>query len=167
MRDSLPRAGARTGIVWLLLGAAVPAVTYRALDTIRDRVPGWLGLPGLDVRSVLDGQAGFDPSFKAIYDTASAPSARDERLFYDLLQRNTNIPRDVRGDPVEVNLVDALAPRVGRAPHSFMFVIDSLRQDYVSPYNPRVTFTPAIEAFARDSVVFKRAFTRYGATGLS
>ena len=58
-------------------------------------------------------------------------------------------------------------PRIGRAPHIFIFVIDSLRQDYLSPYNPGVTFTPAIDAFARDSVVFKRAFTQYGATGLS
>ena len=88
-------------------------------------------------------------------------------MFYDLLQRNTNIPREVRVDPVDVDLVDALAPRIGHPPHIFMFVIDSLRQDYVSPYNPRVTFTPAIDRFARDSVVFKRAFTRYGATGLS
>ncbi len=30
-----------------------------------------------------------------------------------------------------------------------------------------MTFTPAIDAFARESVVFQRAITRYGATGLS
>ena len=30
-----------------------------------------------------------------------------------------------------------------------------------------MTFTPALERFARESTVFERAFTRYGATGLS
>jgi hypothetical protein len=54
-----------------------------------------------------------------------------------------------------------------RPPHVFVFVIDSLRRDYVSPYNPRVRFTPALARFASESVVFERAFTRYGATGLS
>ena len=54
-----------------------------------------------------------------------------------------------------------------RKPHIFLFVVDSLRRDYLSPYNPAVRFTPAIEEFAKDSVVFKRAFTRYGGTGLS
>ena len=52
-------------------------------------------------------------------------------------------------------------------PHIFIFVVDSLRRDYVSPYNRQVTFTPALERFARESTVFERAFTRYGATGLS
>ena len=37
----------------------------------------------------------------------------------------------------------------------------------MSPYNHQVTFTPALERFARESTVFERAFTRYGATGLS
>ena len=46
-------------------------------------------------------------------------------------------------------------------------MIDSLRRDYLSPYNPAVTFTPAIDALARDSLVYRNAFTQYGATGLS
>ena len=52
-------------------------------------------------------------------------------------------------------------------PHIFLFVIDSLRPDYLSPYDDAVTFTPAIEAFASESLVFRNAFTRYGGTGLS
>ena len=45
--------------------------------------------------------------------------------------------------------------------------MDSLRRDYLSPYNPAVAFTPEIARFAQDAVVFRDAFTRYGATGLS
>ena len=52
-------------------------------------------------------------------------------------------------------------------PHIFFFVIDSLRRDYVSPYNPRVRFTPSFARFAQEDVAFDRAFTRYGGTGLS
>ena len=49
----------------------------------------------------------------------------------------------------------------------FVFVVDSLRRDYLSPYNSAVTFTPGIAALAEDSLVFRNAFTQYGATGLS
>jgi arylsulfatase A-like enzyme len=66
-------------------------------------------------------------------------------------------------------LVAHLNPSTGRKPNIFIFVIDSLRRDYVSPYNSAVTFTPALEALAedKDTVVFQNAFTRYGGTGLS
>jgi arylsulfatase A-like enzyme len=49
-----------------------------------------------------------------------------------------------------------------------LFVIDSLRRDYLFPYNGSVQFTPFIRAFAADySYVFERAFTRYSGTGLA
>lgn len=52
-------------------------------------------------------------------------------------------------------------------PHVFILLIDSLRRDYLSPYNPDVTFTPAIARFAADSYVFSNAFTAYGGTWMS
>jgi sulfatase-like protein len=55
----------------------------------------------------------------------------------------------------------------GPRPHIFLFVIDSLRRDYLSIYNPEVTFTPQLERFGRDSFVFTNAFTQYGGTWLS
>lgn len=54
-----------------------------------------------------------------------------------------------------------------RLPHVFLFVIDSLRRDYLSPYNEAVSFTPSIDRWARDQFVFRNAFTRYGGTWLS
>jgi membrane-anchored protein YejM (alkaline phosphatase superfamily) len=68
---------------------------------------------------------------------------------------------------VDVNLVRNLRPTTSPKPNIFIFVIDSLRRDYVSPYNSAVRFTPAIEDFARHGVVLENAFTRYGGTGLS
>jgi hypothetical protein len=46
-------------------------------------------------------------------------------------------------------------------------VIDSLRPDYLSPYNPQVSFTPHLSKFAAEGLVFENAFTRFGGTGLS
>ena len=49
-----------------------------------------------------------------------------------------------------------------------MFVIDSLRQDYLSPYNPGVTVYAGDRRLrARERRSSQRAFTQYGATGLS
>jgi arylsulfatase A-like enzyme len=54
-----------------------------------------------------------------------------------------------------------------RPPNVFLLVVDSLRRDYLSPYNPEVTFTPNIARLAADSDVFDRAFTRYAGTYMS
>ncbi len=59
--------------------------------------------------------------------------------------------------------VDIRAP----LPHVFILLVDSLRRDYLSPYNPAVTFTPSMAKFAADSYVFNNAFTKYGGTWMS
>lgn len=87
--------------------------------------------------------------------------------FYSFLADNTNIPRSRHISPVDINLVPHLTSTSGPTPNIFVFVIDSLRRDYVSPYNPAVTFTPMLAALGKDSIVFQNAFTRYGGTGLS
>lgn len=69
--------------------------------------------------------------------------------------------------PVSIDFVKPLKPSGARRPHIFLFVVDSLRRDYLSPYNREVSFTPAIQSFASESIVFTRAFTRYSGTGLS
>jgi len=106
-----------------------------------------------------------DVSSRLITD-ALAPGAITDVGMYEYLQRHTNIPHSVQVSPVAVDFAHLGGASPVR-PHVFVFVIDSLRRDYLSPYNDRVTFTPAIERFASESTVFDRAFTRYGATGLS
>lgn len=110
-------------------------------------------------------QARRDASSRLIVD-ALTPSAPTESGLYEYLQRNTNIPHSVHVDPVSVDFAPLARPSAYR-PHIFLFVVDSLRRDYLSPYNAAVSFTPSIGRFAADSTVFQRAFTRYGATGLS
>jgi arylsulfatase A-like enzyme len=84
-----------------------------------------------------------------------------------LLHASTNIPRATPVAAVDVNLAELSGSNATVRPHVFVLVVDSLRRDYLSPYNPAVTFTPRLEALARDSLVFRNAFTQYGATGLS
>ncbi len=74
--------------------------------------------------------------------------------------RNAKIPR-------ELNLVENLSPTTISKPNIFIIVIDSLRPDYLGVYNPRVDFTPNLDAFARDSIAMRRAFTDYAGTSLS
>ena len=85
--------------------------------------------------------------------------------FYDFLKSRTNI-REPEG-PANVSLVANLGASSGAKPNIFIFVIDSLRRDFLSPYNSAITTTPEIAKFADDSVVFENAFTRYAGTALS
>jgi len=117
--------------------------------------------------AALDAWTSHDPSRRLAGDTLTPRVPVADPGLGDFLQSNTNIARRERVEPVAIDLADLSGPPAGRRPHIFLFVVDSLRRDYVSPYNRGVTFTPAIDRFARDSTVFERAFTRYGATGLS
>ena len=97
---------------------------------------------------------------------ALTPSAPTDSGLYQYLHRNTNIPHSVHVDPVSVDFAQIAQPSKHR-PHIFLFVVDSLRRDYLSPYNAAVWFTPSFGRFAAESTVFERAFTRYSATGLA
>ena len=83
-----------------------------------------------------------------------------------ILRENTNI-RDTHIS-AGVRLADDMKPTQGDRPNIFLFVIDSMRPDYLGAYNPqRVNYTPNLDALARDSVVFKNAATQYMGTSLS
>lgn len=113
----------------------------------------------------LEKYSGFDVSFRLIRE-AVTPVVNIDPDFYKFLSRNTNLPRSTPAKPVDVKIVDSLQPASNR-PNIFMFVIDSLRADYLSAYNSSVDFTPNIGAFAKESAVFENAFSHYGGTGLS
>ncbi len=82
-----------------------------------------------------------------------------------ILRQYTNV-RDAT-TKAQVNLVERLAPGEGDRPNIFIFVIDSMRPDYLGAYNAKVDFTPNMDAFAHDSVVFHNAYTQYAGTTLS
>ncbi|HSY91897.1 MAG TPA: sulfatase-like hydrolase/transferase [Candidatus Binatus sp.] len=82
-----------------------------------------------------------------------------------IMREYTNI-RDTRTQ-AEVRLVDHLSLTQSGRPNVFVFVIDAMRPDYLGAYNPRVDYTPNLDAFARDSVVLHHAYSQYAGTSLS
>jgi len=114
--------------------------------------------------------ADYDVSFRLADDLLRLEeglSSGPGSSFFTFLAENTNIPRSTHLSPVNITLANQQDSTPARKPHIFLIVIDSLRRDYLSPYNPSIKFTPVIESLAADSVVFQNAFTRYGGTGLS
>jgi arylsulfatase A-like enzyme len=126
-----------------------------------------LPLPS-SINDSLDAYAGYDTSFRLVREIL-APTLDDESYikFYDFLLKNTSLTESVQIQPVPIRIVDDLKPTTTERPHIFYFIVDSLRQDYLASYNDKVNFTPNFDAFGRESVVFKNAFTRYGGTVLS
>ena len=114
----------------------------------------------------LDQEAGRDVEVQFLHNLLSPVQSVGQSI-YRLLQQSSNIPREVRTDPVEIQHVELLRPSQGWKPDVFIFVVDSLRRDYLGAYNPAVHFTPELDRFAKESVVMRNGFTRYGATGLS
>lgn len=151
------RAVPLSTIVYLLT-VVVTALGYRSLDLF------WRTDDTADA-DLASEYTSFDVSFALLGEILAPPV--EDKSFYAYLDANTNISRAVTVEPVELELVEELTATTGDKPHIFLFVIDSLRPDYLRPYNDAVTFTPEIERFAADSIVFEKAFTHYGATGLS
>jgi hypothetical protein len=150
------RTGGVVAAVTIAVGlAGVPAVS---------RLSAWSGDARLDPDFVLDRYSAFDASYQLVRDLLET-HAGEHASFYTFLKAHSTLNL-VAAEPVDVSFVDTFE-RTARAPHVFLFIVDSLRPDYLSPYNPKVNFTPATQAFAAESVVFERAFTRYGSTGLS
>jgi arylsulfatase A-like enzyme len=121
---------------------------------------------GTDTSHQLQSYAGRNVSFRLAQALLTSSGSGDGGL-YDFLSKRSNIARSIAVKPVDLNIVPVISEPSGPRPNIFVFVIDSLRRDYLSPYNPKVSFTPSIDRFARESAVMRNAFTRYGATGLS
>jgi glucan phosphoethanolaminetransferase (alkaline phosphatase superfamily) len=133
-------------------------------------IAGLAGLRALALRenvaAQLDEYSNYHPSFFALQQVLK-PSVEDEEhaAWYRFLTEHANIRR-----PVEVPflaLAENLTPTTLEKPNIFVFVIDALRRDYVSAYNPAVTFTPAVGSFAQESVVFQHAYSTYAGTELA
>ncbi|HXI29108.1 MAG TPA: sulfatase-like hydrolase/transferase [Vicinamibacterales bacterium] len=115
--------------------------------------------------TAIDRFAAVDPSLRLIHD-AQASRLSNTVKYYALLRSHTLLPPDGI-PPRDIDFVQPLAAARERPPNIFVIVVDSLRRDYLSPYNAGVDFTPEIGKLAADSFVFRRALTRYAGTALS
>jgi arylsulfatase A-like enzyme len=120
-----------------------------------------------DIARALDRYSARDASFDiahGLLDTSRAEPCGD---MCRIMRQYTNL-REVRVN-ADVTLVDRLEPTTGTKPNIFIFVVDSMRPDYLGAYNTKVTFTPNIDALAHDpnSVAIKNVYTQYAGTSLS
>jgi hypothetical protein len=157
------RAGARQ----VLPVCTALLLFYYTDPAIQSLLPRWLGHQGLSVRHTLDRYVVYNPTFRLVDSAVHRGAAAETSSFDRFVRANTGLSsNDVSS--VDISFAPALqASPLAQKPNVFLFVIDSLRPDYLSPYNDRVSFTPRIAEFASNSIVFRNAFTRYGGTGLS
>ena len=157
-----PRRSTMTaGICAALLTAASAAVFGAHRDGAVDAGPG----RQLDLGLAVDRYATYDPSLTVLTDVFR-PVVSDDQFF-----RTVRALGDATDDrslsAVPMTVADLRHPPAVRPPHLFVIVVDSMRPDYLGAYNAAATFTPAITAFAHDSLVMHRAFTQYAGTALS
>ena len=110
--------------------------------------------------------ADYDSSYFVIQQSLK-PIVQDEEYagFYSFLGLHANIAGTF-AEP-DAPLMSGPLARAGEKPNIVILVVDALRRDYLSPFNSDVLFTPNIEAFARDSVLFENAYTPYAGTILA
>jgi arylsulfatase A-like enzyme len=124
-----------------------------------------LGKTDGEIARALETYAGQDSSFNLAHYLISRDQVEKCDETCRTLRQYTNI-QDAHA-LVDLNLVDGLTRTTQQRPNIFIFVLDSVRRDYLGAYNPRVDFTPNLDAFARDSVVVRNAYTQYAGTTLS
>jgi hypothetical protein len=159
MSPTRPRA-------WISLVLALSSIVGLRLLSSHERVVAYAASPDGETDNSIEQYVQFDSCAKAIRDVLSSEiESKADPTLLKLLRNSSHLAGTVA--PLSIGPGEGRPVRNGVPPHIFIFVLDSLRQDYVAPYNAAVDFTPQITAFAADSVVFHNAFTRYGGTALS
>jgi hypothetical protein len=138
---------------------------YKALQATEIFWARPLGTTDDDVARAMENYASGDTSFQLVHNLLGNGRGEACGDLCHILRENTNV-REAQAVR-DLQLVDHLAPTTSPRPNIFIFVIDSLRQDYVGTYNPKVDFTPNIDAFASDSVAIHNVYTQYAGTSLS
>jgi hypothetical protein len=152
------------------ISAVVAALLFTcfAYWALRESALAWarpLGATEEEIARSMEVYAARNASFGVAQSVLESGRSEDCGDLCRILRQHTNIRNfQVRK---ESNLVADLAPARGVRPNIFIFVIDSLRPDYLGAYQSQVDFTPHLDGFARDSVVFRNAYTQYTGTTLS
>lgn len=148
--------------------AAVVIVVAFAFASLRFTEILWakpLGSTDDDISRYLEQYSTLDPSFQTAHTLLglSRSDTCDDRC--RIFRQHANIRQ---APPVAgFDLVDNMQKSPGEHPNIFIWVIDSMRPDYLGAYNPRVDFSPNFDKFAKDSLVLRNAYTQYAGTTLS
>jgi len=152
-------------IVTVIAVLAGSAAAYKALETSEIFWSRPLGSTDDEISLSLEAYAGHDGSFQLVHHILSNTRGQACGDLCRILREYTNI-RDTQAR-ADVQLVDHLVPAQNERPNIFVFVIDSMRPDYLGAYNPQVDYTPNLDALARDGIVMHNVYTQYAGTSLS
>jgi hypothetical protein len=123
-----------------------------------------LGATDDEIQRTVKQYAGQNASFRTAAALLEGPDRSTCDELCGIVRQHTNIETGGTATPIE--LVSELRP-ASKPPHVFVFVIDSLRPDYLGAYSSKVDFTPELDKLAKDSVIFRNAFTPYAGTTLA
>src|SRR5258708_23540950 len=143
----------------------VSAGAYKALQATEIFWGKALGSTDDEISLKFEEYAARDASFQLVHHALGNGRSEACGDLCRIMREYTNV-RDTHVSN-GVRLTDHLAPVQGARPNIFIFVIDSMRPDYLGAYNPKVDYTPNLDALARDSVIFKNVYTQYAGTSLS
>ena len=140
-------------------------LSYKALELTQFVWARPMGATEDEIQRGMESYAAQDVSFHLTYRLLGHGQSEACGELCRILRQYTEV-RDAQTQ-AEVNLVEQLKPARGARPNIFIFVIDSMRPDYLGAYSAKASFTPNLDAFARDSVVVRNVFTPYSGTSLS
>jgi len=143
----------------------VAGFSYKALQATEIFWAKPLGSTDDEIARALDRYAESDISFQMAHHILGNVRYESCGNLCRILREYTNI-REAEAK-ADIRLVDPLVPAKSPLPNIFIFVIDSVRADYLGAYNPQVDFTPNLDAFARDSIAVHNVYTQYAGTTLS
>ena len=132
---------AQYSAVFVLGIVVVGVITYKGLQATEILWSKPLGSTDDEISLSLEEYAGHDNSFQLAHHILG--NSRNEVCgdLCRILRENTNI-RDTRARN-DVQLVDSLSATKSDRPNIFLFVIDSMRPDYLGAYNPHVDYIRA------------------------
>ena len=159
-----PRS-AHYSVVTIITVLLITGFAYKSLQATEIFWAKPLGSTDDEVSRALETYAVQDVSFQLAHHILGNDRAEPCGDLCRILREYTNI-RDAEARQ-DVNLVPELLPAQGPRPSIFILVIDSLRPDYLGAYNPRVDFSPNLDAFAHDSIALRNVYTQYAGTTLS
>jgi len=149
----------------ILATLLVSAFIYKSLHYTQIFWSKPLGSTEDEISLTLEEYGGHDASFQLAHHVLGNSRQEGCGDLCRILREYTNI-RDTHISQ-GVKLVDNLAPTQQERPNIFLFVIDSMRPDYLGAYNPHVDYTPNLDLLARDSIVFHRTYSQYAGTLIS
>jgi Sulfatase len=149
----------------ILVIALVAGFAYKSLQATEIFWARPLGATDDEVSRSMENYAAQDVSFELAHHLLGNARVEPCADLCRILREYTNI----RNAPqtADISLVEPLERTQSQRPNIFIFVIDSLRPDYLGAYNPQVDFTPNLDALARESVALRNVYTQYAGTTLS